>query len=128
MINIVVADDDLVAREMYKIKLVQAGMAVYEAGDGVQALKEIKKTHPDLVILDIMLPRMNGLDVLKLIRADREMSKMPVIILTALSQDFGVNGGLSQKADAYLSKSMTMPKDLLDKVISLLSSRGLITR
>ena len=85
--TVLIADDDITLRDMYQTRLETDGYQVLVAADGEEALGLIKDKKPQVVLLDIMMPKMNGLDVLAEMKKDAEMKKLPVIILTALIQD-----------------------------------------
>ena len=121
MATILLADDDKVLRDMYRLRLVGAGHVVYEATDGAMVVDEAKKTHPDLILLDVMMPKMNGLDVLKLLKSDKELQNIPVIVMTALSQDLSQTDTISNDAVGFVSKSETMPDQLVAKVNQLVN-------
>lgn len=120
MATILLADDDKVLRDMYRLRLVGAGYIVYEATDGAMVVDEARKTHPNLILLDVMMPKMNGLDVLKLLKSDKELQNIPVIIMTALSQDLSQTDTIMNDAAGFISKSETMPDQLVLKVSQLI--------
>jgi DNA-binding response OmpR family regulator len=82
--KILIVEDRPDTRNMIRLALEKSGYVVMEAGDGDEALKKIKKNNLDLVILDILLPKKDGSDVLKEIRADKENKKLKIIMLTAI--------------------------------------------
>ena len=114
--NVLVVDDDLTLRDMYQIRLEAEGYKVIVAGDGEEALEVIQKKKPDIILLDIMMPKMNGYDVLEKLKQNPETNSIPVLILTALIQDLNKAKGLMSGADDYLMKSEVMPGEVLDKV------------
>jgi CheY-like chemotaxis protein len=123
--SVLVADDDITLRDMYQTRLETEGYKVLVAADGEETLKIIKEQKPDLVLLDIMMPKMNGLDVLAQMKKDETMKAIPVIILTALIQDLTKVKSLMSGADDYLMKSEVMPGEVIKKVESVLAkSRG----
>jgi CheY-like chemotaxis protein len=124
MATILLADDDQVLRDMYRMRLVSAGYIVQEATDGVMVLEEAKKVLPGLILLDIMMPKMNGLDVLKVLKSDKETQNIPVIIMTALAQDLSQLDAITKKAVAVISKSETMPDRLVLTVNNILKVAG----
>lgn len=117
---ILVVDDDLTLRELYAERLKQEGYAVIEAGNGEEAIKKAQEI-PSLIVLDIMMPKTNGIDVMQKIRADEKTKNIPVVILTALIQEIDKVKDIITSKDAYLIKSEQMPKDVIDKVNSILS-------
>src|SRR5687768_14676909 len=106
--RILLVDDDLTLSEMYAERLRAAGYSVTVAHDGEAGLKE-SKNKPDLILLDIMMPKMNGLDVLKNLQGDPETAKIPVVLLTALIQELDKAKGITSGAVDYYVKSETMP-------------------
>lgn len=113
---VLIADDDITLRDMYQTRLETDGFQVLVAADGEEALNMIKQKKPDMVLLDIMMPKMNGLDVLAEMKKDAELKAIPVIILTALIQDLTKVKSLLTGADDYLMKSEVMPGEVIKKV------------
>jgi len=99
--TILVIDDEVQIRRLLKITLEAAGIAVIEADTGRIGLEEAARSHPDAVVLDLGLPDMGGLDVLKLLR---EWSKVPVLVLTVLAAEADKVSALDAGADDYLTK------------------------
>ncbi|MFA6082531.1 MAG: response regulator [Patescibacteria group bacterium] len=120
---ILLADDDKTLRDMYRIPLTRAGHVVHEAIDGLAVIEIVKTIHFDLILLDIMMPKMNGLDVLKLLRSDDATKHVPIIILTALAQDLSQTSASEIKADRYFSKADTTPNQLVQCVSELLAQK-----
>lgn len=118
---ILVVDDDLTLRELYSERLRQGGYSVIEACDGDEAIAKAQEL-PSLIILDIMMPKTNGVDVMKKIRADEKTKNIPVIVLTALVQEIDKVKALMTSRDSYMIKSKNMPKDVIEKVNSTLAS------
>jgi len=119
--KILVVDDDVELRGLIGFALRQAGYLVIEAGDGPRALGEFRDERPDLVILDVNLPRMSGFEVLAKIRAE---SGTPVMMLTVRSGEEDQVRGLDLGADDYLAKPFS-PRTLLARVRALLRRAGL---
>ena len=105
--KILVIDDEEVIRKFVNIHLTKLGHEVREAIDGVQALGEIKKDDFDLLILDIMMPNKDGWDVLKEVRSNPKTKDIPVIVLTAKSQDIDMFKGYDLGANYYMTKPFT---------------------
>ena len=116
--KILITDDDITLMDMYKLRLEAEDYEVITAADGEEAIAEIRKEKPDLVLLDIMMPKINGLDVLAELKKDEQFKHMPVIMLTALIQDVTKVKSLMTGADDYLMKSEVMPGDVIKKVKS----------
>ncbi len=117
--RILVVDDDLALAEMIGIVLQNEGFRVVFCGDGSQALAQFQEHHPDLVLLDVMLPGMDGFDVC---RAIRHVSDVPVVMLTARSDTSDVVTGLEAGADDYVPKPFK-PKELVARVRARLRGR-----
>ena len=91
--SVLLVDDDLTLREMYESRLKAEGFVVNTARDGEEALDQATKNKPNVILLDIMMPKINGLDVLKKLKSQTETKDIPVIVLTALIQDRDELGG-----------------------------------
>jgi diguanylate cyclase (GGDEF)-like protein len=102
--RILIADDDEDIRAYLEVTLALEGYEVLEAVDGVEALEEARSGAPDLVLLDVMMPRMDGLEVLRRLREDARTAHLPVVLLTARSQASDTVEGLDAGADSYLTK------------------------
>ena len=121
--TILIVDDDLTLLEMYQERFKEEGYVVIGASDGEEALKKVQSEKPALLVLDIMMPKLNGIDVMKRLRASKETKDLPVIILTALVQEIDKLKDLMGPDDEYLVKSEDMPKDVVDKVNSILKKK-----
>ncbi len=119
MTRVVVADDDDDILEL-RFKLEQAGMDVEAVGDGVTALEACRRETPDLVLLDVMMPGMSGLDVCRTLRDDLGMGSVPVILLTARAQESDVDQGFHAGADDYVVKPFS-PRELSSRVRAVLA-------
>jgi twitching motility two-component system response regulator PilH len=97
----------------------RCGFDVIIASDGVEAVLKIQCYCPSVIILDIVLPRMNGYEVCRWIKANKKMQNIPVIMFTAKSEDFDVYWGSKQGADAYISKQ-SHPQVLINTVNQIL--------
>ncbi|MHB9134751.1 MAG: response regulator transcription factor [Armatimonadota bacterium] len=110
--KILAVDDERHIVRLIQVNLERAGYQVVAAYDGREALKKIAEEKPDLIVLDVMMPYMDGLETLKQIRANPEMRNLPVIMLTAKAQDQDVFQGYSHGVDIYLTKPFN-PMELL---------------
>ena len=120
--SILLVDDDLTLREMYTERLKAEGFVVETAKDGEEALFKAKDLMPNIILLDIMMPKINGLDVLRKLKQDPETENIPVIVLTALIQDREKMESITRGADDYIVKSETMPGDVIGKSKNLLDN------
>ncbi len=118
--RVLVADDDEDIRELVSFKLTQAGYDVEAVVDGVKAWESIDAEPPRLVLLDVMMPGLSGLDVLRKIREDERTRTVPVILLTARSRDSDVDSGFESGATDYVIKPFS-PRELVHRVGSVLA-------
>lgn len=119
MKRILIVDDEVQLVEMVKIRLEAAGYGVISAYDGQDGFDKAKKDKPDLIILDLMLPKMDGYKVCGLLKNDARYSKIPIIMFTARAQEEDVRLGKDLGAEEYVTKPFD-PKILLDKIKELL--------
>lgn len=120
--RILVAEDDELMAELVMFKLEEAGYAVERAEDGETALQAVQADSPDALLLDIMLPGMDGFEVLRTLKADPATANIPVLVLTGRSLEQDVVSGLDLGASDYLVKPF-MVKELLTRLQRLLASR-----
>ena len=120
-IKILLVEDDPFLLSMYNTKFELENFKVVTAEDGEKGLKLALKELPDVILLDIMLPRMDGFEVLKALKADKKTSGIPVILLTNLSQKEKVKEGLSLGANDYLIKAHFMPSEVVEKIKKLIN-------
>jgi len=119
MKRILIIEDDKDIVELVRYNLEREGFHVTTAGDGVTGLAQIKKFPPDLLVLDLMLPRLPGLEVFKEIRRDQQLNKLPVLMLTARGEEADRVLGLELGADDYVTKPFS-PRELAARVKALL--------
>lgn len=113
---ILLADDDAQIRDVVRIALTQAGLAVAEAGDGRAALEQAQSLRPDLIVLDIGMPEMDGLEVCRRLR---KSSDVPILFLTAHADEIDRVVGLELGADDYVTKPFS-PRELVARVRAIL--------
>jgi DNA-binding response OmpR family regulator len=118
--RIVVADDDRDILDLVVFKLEQAGYDVEAVSDGAAALKAIEANPPRLAILDVMMPGLSGIDVLRKVRANENTRNLDVILLTARSRDSDVDVGYATGASDYVIKPFS-PRELLHRVNTLVA-------
>ncbi len=114
--KILIVEDDTFLIGMYATKLELEGYSALLASDGEKALVLAKKHKPALILLDILLPKKNGFEVLEELKKDKENKHIPVILLTNLSQRDDVKKGLSLGAVDYLIKAHFMPNEVVAKI------------
>ena len=119
---ILVADDDQDILELVAFRLERAGYEVLTAGDGEQALATAREHRPALAVLDVMMPKLTGYDVVKAMRAEEGTSRIPVILLTARVQEADVSRGFEAGADDYIRKPFS-PQELRARVEAILGRR-----
>lgn len=118
--KILLVEDDTFILEMYATKLLNFGYEVLTAVDGEEALKIVKEKHPDFILLDLVLPSVDGFEVLKKIKKDPKTKSIPVILLTNLGEKQDVEQGLKLGADDYLIKAHFTPSEVIEKIQNLL--------
>lgn len=119
-LRILIVEDDQFLRDLFVMKLKKEKAIVIESDDGENALEKIKSEMPDLVLLDIVLPKMGGFDVLKKSKEDKNTNKIPIILLTNLGQDFDMEKGLKLGAAAYIIKAHFNPSEIIKKIQEIL--------
>jgi two-component system alkaline phosphatase synthesis response regulator PhoP len=117
--KILIVDDEDHIRELIKFNLENNGYKIIEAADGVEALKLAKKETPELILLDVMLPGMDGYDVCKEIRKNNEISNTPIIMITAKGEELDKILGLELGADDYITKPFSV-RELLARTKAVL--------
>jgi CheY-like chemotaxis protein len=122
MATVLVVDDDPVIQKLLKVNFEMEGYTVLSAPDGADGLDQARAHAPDVIILDVMMPRMNGLEVLAALKSDEATDSIPVILLSAKAQAGDVQAGLDRGADAYVTKPFD-PLDLLDRVGQYVAAR-----
>jgi DNA-binding response OmpR family regulator len=118
-LTILVADDDPDIQSLVVLRLERSGYRVIRASDGQEALDLALAEHPDLAVLDIMMPKLDGCEVTRSLRSHPETADMPVILLTARVQDGDVTRGLEAGATDYVKKPFS-PQELGARVASIL--------
>ncbi|MDI6731575.1 MAG: response regulator [Candidatus Margulisbacteria bacterium] len=117
--KILIVDDDKAVADLLAIQLKELGYETGYVNDGVAALNQVHHDSPDLVILDVMLPQMDGFKVCRLLKFDQKFKKIPIILFTSLSEETNGKTGEGVGADAYFPKPFEMNK-LLGKVKELI--------
>ncbi|MET9389347.1 response regulator [Streptomyces sp. NPDC006624] len=120
MARVLIADDDADIRDLVAFKLAQSGHRVTAVEDGMTALRLVREHQPDLVLLDIRMPGLSGLDVCRELRAAPETAALPVILITARSQEGDVELGFAAGADDYIVKPFS-PRELSSRVTAVLT-------
>jgi DNA-binding response OmpR family regulator len=115
-----VVDDDEDLRALLSFKLLHSGFEVHNESDGENGLAAIEMLHPDVVLLDWMMPRMTGLEVCELLRASPTIARTPVILLTAKAEEMDIARGFAAGADDYIVKPFS-PRELMTRVNGVLA-------
>lgn len=123
MTRILVADDEPHIRKLVSFTLGNRGYDVVEACDGGEAFERACAESPDIVLLDVMMPVMTGYEVLEKLKADDRTKEIPVVMLSAKSQQTEVQAGLARGAQEYICKPFT-PKDLVQRIAEILGTHG----
>ncbi len=119
--KILIIEDDTFISDMYRMKLESEGFNVRIAEDGKKGLEEVNREKPDLVLLDVVMPRMDGFGVLQTIKEDPEVQDVKVVLLTNLGQKESVEKGLELGALDYIIKAHFTPAEVVEKVKEILS-------
>jgi DNA-binding response OmpR family regulator len=119
---VLAADDDEDILALVKFRLERSGYTVLQARDGEEALALARERRPDLAVLDIMMPKLDGLELTRRLRAEEATSRMPIILLTARAQDTDVQQGFDAGADDYIRKPFS-PQELRARVQAMLGRR-----
>ena len=118
--TILIVEDDVFLADLYKTKMELEGFKVYAAYDGEKGLEMAKKNNPSIILLDLILPKLTGFQVLEKIRSDSKIKDIPIIILTNLSQKSDVDKGIKMGANDYLIKAHFMPSEVVEKIKKLI--------
>lgn len=121
-IEVLLVEDDSFLANIYKTKFEMEGFRVTVAADGEAGLAEAKKKKADIILLDILLPKMDGFTVLQELKSDESLREIPVILLTNLGQKDDVEKGLELGAADYLIKAHFKPSETVDKVKKVLKN------
>jgi len=118
--TILIVEDDKFLRELIAQKLLKEGYNISEAIDGEEGIKKIKTEKPDLILLDLILPGIDGFEVLSRMKADEKLAEIPVIILSNLGQREEIERGLKLGANDYMIKAHFTPREIIDKIKTVL--------
>jgi CheY-like chemotaxis protein len=125
--SVLIVDDEPMTRNLLRMMLSYAGYQIYEAEDGLDALEKVEKHAPDVVILDVMMPNMDGIDVCKHFRQNEATAELPIIMLSAYTQPSAVEAGLAAGANKYLTKPISR-QTLLEHVEAVLLERAALEK
>ena len=117
--KILIVEDEEDIQQLVGFNLIKAGFQVEYADSGEQALEKIKRQHPDLILLDIMLPDIDGIEVCKVLRSDNQTADIPIVMLTAKGEEADIISGFELGADDYITKPFS-PKILVSRIKAVL--------
>ncbi len=117
--KILVVEDDIDLVELLSFNLKKAGFSIGTASHGIEALKKARSLLPDLILLDLMLPELDGFAVCETLRRDPAIASVPIIMLTAMGSEFARLGGLESGADDFITKPFSS-RQLLARIEELL--------
>ena len=118
--TVLVVDDDPVILKLLEVNFEMEGFQVVRAADGAEGLERAREMRPDIVVLDVMMPRMTGYEVAKALREDGDTAHIPIIFVTARAQSSDVEKGMELGVEDYVTKPFD-PLDLIDRVNALLA-------
>ena len=129
MKKILIAEDDFFIRDIYGKVFSLSGYEVAVAVDGIEALDKIKTVNYDMILLDIMMPRMTGIDVLKNVLAMEEPKKsVPIFIITNLGQQNIIEEAFKLGMDGYILKSQVTPQQIVDEINNYFQNKDALTQ
>ncbi|MFA5777495.1 MAG: response regulator [Parcubacteria group bacterium] len=114
--TILLVEDDSFVSDIYQTKISSEGFDMMVAENGLEAIKKLEEKIPDLILLDIVMPYMDGIETLKKIKKEEKWKKIPIILLTNLSEKEKIQEALGMGADDYLIKSHFTPSEVISKV------------
>ncbi|MDC4205366.1 MAG: response regulator [Candidatus Manganitrophus sp.] len=117
--KVLIVDDEEFVRQLIQIKLKFCGIETVEAGNGVEAIEKAVSERPDLILLDVMMPKMNGFEACQRLKANQETSHIPIIMLTARGDPSAKERGENAGALEYLTKPFS-PQKLAERVLEIL--------
>ena len=122
-ISVLIIEDDSYISDMYRIKLESENFEITTAKDGTIGIKILEKQKPDIILLDVVMPKMDGFDVLKTIKGNLGLKEVPVVLLTNLSQKENVERGFELGADSYIIKAHFTPSEVVKKIKDILKKQ-----
>jgi DNA-binding response OmpR family regulator len=125
--KILVVDDDPINRDFFQLMLSKLGFTVEEAGDGIEALSKLKKFHPDLILLDNVMPRMSGFELTKTLKEDPKYREIPIIMFSALDDVQDKLTGFELGVDDYITKPFNF-SEVLARIKAALRNRELFAQ
>ena len=124
-VKVLIVEDDVMLNKIYQTKLGIVGYKVFAAYDGEEGIKKMEETLPNIVLLDLMLPKKNGFEVLETVKQHIKLNHIPIIILSNLGQGDDIERGKALGADDFLVKSNVKLETVLEKVEQVLQKHGI---
>lgn len=121
--KILIIEDDRYISKMYQLKLSLDGFDVQVADNGRIGVDKVKEFKPDIILTDILMPEMDGFDVIKAVKADDETKTIPILIMSNLGQEDHIQKGLELGALGYIVKSQYTPSKVVDKIKEILAGK-----
>ncbi len=121
--KILLIEDSKVIQQMYRSKLIMEQFTVLTADNGMEAIKLLSQEKPDIILLDLMMPIMDGFKVLQVIKTDPKLSDIPVLVFSAKGQPEEVEKALNLGAAGYIVKATTKPNEVIDQIRKVLSHK-----
>ncbi len=118
--RVLLVEDDIFIAEIYALSLQKTGFKVIVAEDGEKGVQMAKENHPDLILLDLLLPKLSGLEVLKILKNDPELKDIPVVIITNFSDSESTKKSFEMGALDYLVKVNIDPNDIVQRAKEIL--------
>lgn len=119
--KVLVVEDDFFIRDLYETEAKARGYDVISAADGEEAIVKVKSLNPDFILLDLMLPKVDGLSVLKTVKSDPKTANVPVVIITNLEDPAKEKEAMAAGASEYLLKIKNTPSQVIDEIKKYLS-------
>jgi len=121
--QVLLVEDSKAIQQMYRNKLILEQFAVVTADNGMEAVKALSQSKPDIILLDLMMPIMDGYKVLQVVKTDQKFKDVPVIVFSAKGQPDEVEKALNLGAADYIVKSITKPNEVVDKIRAVLERK-----
>jgi DNA-binding response OmpR family regulator len=121
--KILIIEDDRYISKMYQLKLSLDGFDVQVADNGRIGVDKVKEFKPDIILTDILMPEMDGFDVIKTVKADDDTKTIPILIMSNLGQEDHIQKGLELGALGYIVKSQYTPSKVVDKIKEILAGK-----
>ena len=121
--QVLLVEDSKAIQQMYRNKLMMEQFAVVTADNGMEAIKALSLSKPDIILLDLMMPIMDGYKVLQVVKTDQKFKDLPVLVFSAKGQPDEVEKALSLGASGFIVKSVTKPNEVVERIRAVLSQK-----